>query len=64
MGTEQFHVDKSLSRRLLLPASILNSFLSTTGVVLLFTLLLDMASSLNVSIATASQLGLVASRGE
>jgi predicted MFS family arabinose efflux permease len=59
MGTEESHVDKGLKGRLLLPALILSAFLTSTGAVLLSTLLVDMASSLKVPIGTASQLASV-----
>jgi predicted MFS family arabinose efflux permease len=62
MGTEESH-DAVPRKRLLLPALILSVFLTVTGVVLIFTLLLDVTSSFNVSIAAASQLGLVANLG-
>jgi DHA1 family inner membrane transport protein len=61
MGTEESHVDKSLRGRLLLPALILGMFLIFTVVVLFSTLLVDIASSLKVSIGTASLLALVSS---
>ena len=63
-ATEEPHVDAGFRRLLLLPALILSMFLLFTGTVLTSTLLVDIASSLKVSIGTASQLGLVASLGE
>jgi DHA1 family inner membrane transport protein len=61
MGTEESHVDKSLKGRLLLPALILGTFVTLTCIVFLSTLLVDIASSLKVSIGTASALILIGS---
>lgn len=61
MGSEKFQFDKSLKGHLLLPTLILASFLGFTGIVLLSTLLVDIASSLKVPIGTASQLAAVSS---
>lgn len=61
MSTEESRVDKSLRGRLLLPALILGTFLTLTVIVFISTLLVDIASSLKVSIGTASALILVGS---
>jgi DHA1 family inner membrane transport protein len=61
VGTEESYVDNVPTRRWLLPALILSMFLAFTGVAFFSTLLVDIASSLNVSIGTASQLGVVGS---
>jgi len=61
MTSEEAHADISLRRHLLLPALILSSFLTVAGLVFFSTLLVDIASSLKVSIGTASALLLVSS---
>jgi DHA1 family purine base/nucleoside efflux pump-like MFS transporter len=61
MGTKESQVDKSLRRQLLLPTLMFSTFLATCGLVLVSTLLPDVAQSFQVSIGTASQMNLIVS---